>query len=364
MATRLPLADTHEAAGATLTDAIGFELPWHYGDVEAEYRAARERVVLVDRSYAGFLSVTGPEAATFLDRLISVEVAELTPEKGADAALLTPKGKVVGVFEICLVDDNDYVLRFNDSIPEAFLKTLEKYAFLSDVQIIDDSEEKCRFSIEGPSAAELVSEIFGVEPSGEGCRREVLDWQDDQAVVCHGGVVRQCDRVEIEIAVDAAPTAWDVLTDAVRARDGRPMGFEAAEIIRVENGQPRFGVDFDSDSFPNEAGFEHALTYSKCYVGQEVVARMRTYGHANRGLRGIEIAGEPTLDTVRAVRGANLSGESGQVGTVTSSVLSPRHGMIALSVVHRKSWAKGTTLRVETASGDVAGVVNDLPFTS
>ena len=364
MVARLTLSETHEGTGATLRDAMGFELPWHYGDAAAEYRAAREHVVLVDRSYAGFLSVTGPEASTFLDRLISAEVARLAPGQGVDAVLLSPKGKVVGVFETYLVDENDYVLRFNDPIPVEFSKILEKYAFLSDVQIIDDSEEKCRFGIEGPASAGLVKEIFGVEPAGASYRREVLDWQDDQTVVYHGGVRRERDRVEIELSSDAAPAAWEVLTEAVRTRAGCPMGFEAAEIIRVEDGQPRFSVDFDADSFPNEAGFEGALTYSKCYVGQEVVARMRTYGHANRVLRGITIVGDPALDTVRAVRGASLWGEGGQVGTITSSVLSPQYAMIALSVVHRKGWAKGTTLRVETASGDVAGVVNELPFTS
>jgi folate-binding protein YgfZ len=138
------------------------------------------------------------------------------------------------------------------------------------------------------------------------------------------------------------------------------VGFAADEVFRIEAGRARFGVDYTTESFPGEAGLDDALTYAKCYVGQEVVARMRTYGHANRALRGLEFAARGDSDLPDRLRGAPVTVEGREVGRVTSCVDSPRHGMIGLAILHRSGWTPGT--RVSVGAGASEAIVRELPF--
>lgn len=358
----LPLESTHEASGASLAGAMGYRLPTRYTDSLEEYGHLRERVGVVDRSCQGVVSVTGSEASVLLDRVLSSAVTDLVPGASQLSALLTPRGKIVGVFDTFRIDDDDYSLRFRDPLGEDFLGALQKYAFLNDVQTIDDSGEKCLLAVEGPDAAGVVTDVLGLSlPMKEGCRREEVAWESDLAVVHDRGGERSV--FELEFLLENAEKAWTVLVEAARARGGGPVGHAADEIVRVEEGRPRFGVDFTQANFPTETGHQSALTYTKCYVGQEVVARMKTYGHANRELRGIEFPGvgpEVATDLV----GGTLIGDEDDVGTITSSVVSPRHGTITLSLVRRSHWSPGTRLKVGVKSGELDAVVRALPFVS
>jgi len=129
-----------------------------------------------------------------------------------------------------------------------------------------------------------------------------------------------------------------------------------AEVRRIEAGLPRYGVDVSEDHFPFEANLDTAISYTKgCYTGQEVVARANARGHANKrlvGLRltgGVVAAGTPVTADLRP-----------DAGIVTSSVVSPDFGPIALAYLHKSVFAPGTALR----AGEIAAVVTALPFTT
>ena len=120
---------------------------------------------------------------------------------------------------------------------------------------------------------------------------------------------------------------------------------------------PRYGKEYDEESFPNEVDLEDALTYDKCYVGQEVVARMRSYGHANWRLRGLLVPGD-TLPSP----GAGLRAGSETAGKLTSCARSSRfRSVIALCRLHREFWEQ-ESLQVELADGVVDARVSELPL--
>ncbi len=356
----LPLHDVHEVSGAVFTSARGWRLPERYAEVGEEYARLRERVGVVDRSYRGRLVVSGPESDSLLERLLSSEIGKLEPGRGQLSSLLSAKGKVIGVFRVFRREGGELVLAFDDALDDLFPKTLQKYGLLSDVEIADASATTCTLTLDGPRAGAVMAEVLGREASGDDLARVDIERDSGTASVITRARASGVS-FEIDVPVEAARGLWEALVESARSRDGGPVGLAADEVVRVENGEPSFGVDFTGDNFPNEAGFERALTYTKCYVGQEVVARMRTYGHANRGLRGL-VFPDAGADALESLRGAPVLGERGEVGRVTSAALSPRYGMIGLSIVHRSDWTSGARVRVTTARGELGAIVRELPF--
>ena len=127
----------------------------------------------------------------------------------------------------------------------------------------------------------------------------------------------------------------------------------AAELVRVESGRPRYGVDLDEATIPQEAGLnERAVSFTKgCYVGQETVARLFYRGKPNRHLRGLKLSAEVEPGTPL------LLGEK-EVGRVTSVAVSPAHGPIGLALVRRQAEPGSTLSAGESATAEVV----ELPF--
>ena len=130
------------------------------------------------------------------------------------------------------------------------------------------------------------------------------------------------------------------LVKVIKGQGGCLAGWRATEIARVEAGVPRFGIDMDGNTLPPEAGLEkRAISYTKgCYIGQEIIARIRTYGRVNRSLVGYEL----DVDLAKtAITGTKLTDDSGKtLGTLTSIVNSPKSGPIALGMAKRGSERK------------------------
>ena len=167
---------------------------------------------------------------------------------------------------------------------------------------------------------------------------------------------RDVRLVATDLGVDVLVAAEDA--EPVRAAlveaGAEPVAEEAAEIVRVESGRPRYGVDLDDATIPQEAGLNaRAVSFTKgCYVGQETVARLYYKGKPNRHLRGLRLSAP-------AATGTELTLGERAVGRLGSSVVSPVHGPIALAVVRREA-EPGATVTV--GDGGVTAVVVELPF--
>ena len=293
----------------------------------AEYRTITEAIGLVDRSERGRLALTGPEAKEFLHGQVTQDIESLTPGTGAYAAFLTHKGKMLGDLRVLDLGDELWLDTERVALQELF-NMIRRYKLGRAVELHKRTLERGLLSLIGPDAPVLGTAEHDSE------RRDL-------------GIFVRTD-VGVDVICDAARV------DEVKAELAVPEVSEAAaEIVRVERGRPRYGIDLDDTVIPQEAGLnERAVNFEKgCYVGQETVARLFYRGKPNRHLRGLRLS-EPVPT------GTPLRLGEKEVGRVGSSVVSPTHGPIALAIVRREA-APGDTL----AAGDSAtAIVDEPPF--
>jgi folate-binding protein YgfZ len=298
-----------------------------------EYARLREAVGLVDRSARGKLRLLGHEAPEFLQGQVTNEVEALEPGSGCYAALLTHKGKMLADMRILRGPDWLWI----DTEPgtlQPVLRNVQTYSIGRDVRAADETSHRAMLSLVGPAA------------------REALDADPPPAE--HAFVEGEHGLyVSTDVGVDVICAAADA--PAVREALGvEPVSEDAAECLRVESGRPRYGLDMNAETIPQEAGLnERAVDFEKgCYVGQETVARLHYKGKPNRHLRGLLLS-EPARTGDELVLGDKV------VGRVGSAVLSPARGPIALAIVRREA-APGET--VEVGEGRARATVVELPF--
>jgi len=294
-----------------------------------------EDVALVDRSERGKLALTGGEAKAFLNGQVSNEIEALVPGSGCYAALLTNKGKMLG--DLRAVDTGDELWLDTERVSlQALFDTIRRGSVGWQVQLHKRTLQQALLSLVGPRAGEAAG-WPGAAPEHANRAASI---GDVQALL-----------IATDVGVDVVCAAEDA--EHVRKALGVPEVPEsAAELLRVEAGRPRYGIDLDDSTIPQEAGLnERAVSFTKgCYVGQETVARLHYRGKPNRHLRGLRLSAPVPPGT------SLLLGER-EVGRVGSSVVSPRFGPIALALVRREA-AVGDSL----AAGDAAALVSELPF--
>ena len=256
--------------------------------------------------------------------MVSNDVASLKPGQGCHAAMLTPKGKLQGTL-VVYCDEDRLLLELDGSLRDKIKQALLAHMVIDDVELEDVTDQM---------------EEWGLY--GDGAFPE-LDLPDYHFVLRDG--VRIARTPELGLrgfhVFGPAPVA-DLMSE------------DDAEILRVEAGRPVYGKDMGEDRLPIEAGLTDAVSFTKgCYLGQEVIARATNLGHIHKKLVGLRLqhAVEP---------GAKLSAPAKpDAGVITSSVVSPRLGPIALGYVHRSLWEEGTALTLP--DGSAAHVVS-LPF--
>jgi tRNA-modifying protein YgfZ len=309
-------------------------------ELDAQYRAMREEAALVDRPGGAFIAVSGPEAADYLQGQISNDVEAIAPGEGRYAALLDRKGHLQADLRALRVGPEEFLLVAEGAVGQPLLKHLSTYKIGREVEVADRSGELDLMSVFGPRAPELTGAA-------------ALADEHDHAEVTIAGA--QCRAVAADGGIDlvVATGSVEAVRDELLGAGAELASEEAAEIVRVESGRPRFGLEMSEATMPAEAGIvERAVDFEKgCYIGQEPVARLHYRGKPNRVLRGL-VLGAP------ARSGAALNLGEREVGAVGTAVVSPALGPIALAVVRREA-EPGDTLEVE--GGDGAKVV-ELPF--
>ena len=296
------------------------------------YELATREVALIDRSERAKMLLTGAGAPEFLQGQVTNDVEGLAPGEGCYAAFLNPKGKLRADVRVLALDDGLW-LDAEGYAKQVVDWVIDSYSVGLEVRREDLTESRSILSLVGPAARE---------------RLDAAPPEREHAHVAgeHGLYVATDLGVDV-ICGDA---------DSARAALGvEEVPFEVAEVLRVESGRPRMGLDMDNATIPQEAGLnERAVSFSKgCYVGQETVARLHYRGKPNRHLRGLALT-EP------AERGDQVVLVGGkQVGTVGSTCVSPALGPIALGLIRREA-APGDEVLVGAAATPARVV--ELPF--
>jgi len=316
-----------------MSDAIAVEL-------DAQYRQLREECGLLDRGERGKLIVSGPEAAEYLQGQLTSDVEALAPGEGQYAALLDRKGHMQADMRVLRTAAEDFWIDTEAAALEAARRHLEMYKIGREVTVADLTGERAILSLIGPRSVELAGTAALPEHA---CEEVTLDGVECLAV----GTGDSIDLI-------AKPAEAAKLRAALLSRGAAEVGAEAAELLRIEAGTPRFGAEMSAETMPAEAGIvERAVSFTKgCYIGQEPVARLHYKGRPNRHLRGLELSAP-------AAPGEALRLGEKQVGRIGSAALSPARGPIGLAIVRREA-EPGSELAV--GEDGVTARVVDLPF--
>ena len=299
---------------------------------------------LADR---GVIEVTGADRVRWLDGMLTNDVAAASaPGAGCAALLLTRQGRIIALVHLLSFAERIWLETALAGVAPA-LAALEKLVVADDVVLADASPRVARLALEGETAPELLATLgAGATPpaSDHFVELEIAG----APVVAAAWSFGAGPGFQLFAPVEAA----DAVAGAVEAAGAAPGDAALFELLRIEAGTPRFGAELDETVLPDEARLGDAVSTTKgCYIGQEVVARLRSrerIGHLLVGLRLSEAAAP----------GAELAHEGRKVGEVTSAVASPRFGEIALAYVRAAHSEPGTVLELDGREARVS----DLPF--
>ena len=347
------------APGDVLYQSLGpWLVPWRFGSFEAEYAALRGGIALLDASTQALIEVRGADRTRFLQALLTSDVSTLTAGTGCRGALLDPVAKLIAPL-LVLADAESLWLLCDVDRAAAVTETLERYHFSEDVHLTNHERAQAAFALQGPGALAMASRLAG--------RSLPLEHAGDHAFATVETIptrfVRHqlTDEVGVLCLVPAAqaPAVWDAWSQRASAWGLTPIGWDALNTARIEAGIPWFGLDMDQSTLLPETGLEDALASETkgCYVGQEIIARMRTYGSASKKLMGLACAG-----TSVPAPGDTMIRDGAEVGRVTSACWSPSlRRPLGLGYVKRGAYEPGTTVQIVSERGRIPATVVSRP---
>jgi hypothetical protein len=349
------LRETWLHAGAVF--APGGRSPRHFGDPVAELRAVLQHCALADGSDLTRLVATGPDYLGLLQRLSTGDVASLEPGGGRPTVLTSSKGRIVERLFVHRRGEREVLTVAGTAAGPRVLKHLSRFTFAEKTGLTDATDDTFQFLVVGPRASAALERVGLGRPDPfslvtgrlDGTRVEVLG---------HDGL--SAEGLSIVGPVGAAPGVWTTLASGIADAGGRTAGSEPLEARRVLRGLPAAGRELTEDRNPLEAGLWDAVSFDKgCYVGQEVVARLRTYDKVSRSLVGLRLP----AGTAPPRAGAPLFDGDWKTGEVTSATLPPGHrAPVALAYVRRKVLRPDLELRLGDEAPGIPVRVTDLPF--
>lgn len=356
----LRLRDEHVAAGAQFGESAGWEVPLRYGDLADEHRAVRQTVGLSDLSHRGKLRVTGDDRVKWLQSIISNDLLPLKPGQYLYSSLLTHKGKMLSYFR-CYLQEDAVLLEDVGEVGDLTYQAIRKFLLYGTKAKLENlSETRGLLLVSGPRAPELIKAAFGVEVGSLPLLRFVSHDLDGTPMLLSRTEETGEFDCEVLVPADRLATVWQQLLTAGQPFGLIPVGSEARHALRMEAGFPVAGQDLTEEIVPPEANLEgKAFSLTKgCYPGQEVVARMDTYGSVRRHLVGLVLQ-SPQIPP----RGAKLFSGDREVGWISSVVHSPQLGQVIAFGFPLRDFSKPETLLTVDLDGQrIEAVVQALPF--
>jgi len=352
MSTKSLLHTLEAEAGAQFQAFAERSVPMHFGDSRREYDLLHDGVGLHDRSLRGVIEITGADRAAWLHNLTTNEVADVPAGQARYTFACNVKGRILFDANVLILPD---AIRLDLDVRNAqlALQHLDKYHITEDVAVAERSNDYVRLALTGRGRHDLL------DPDRSG---SALTARKTEV----GGVEMWALRsdfcglpgVELFVPVGSEVNVWK----ALRGSGAEPVGSIAVDIRRIEAGLPWSCQDIDPDVLPAETGQSaRAVCYTKgCYLGQEVVERMRARGAVARRFVGLRSAGAEPFPA-----GASLVSEDTTIGRVTSACVSPAVGApIGLGYVRATLAEPGTPLHAVWETGRADVTVAALPFVS
>ena len=317
-----------------------------------EYEIVRDGGAgLIDLSSRGRIRVSGSEATMFLNGLITNDIKALSENRWMPAAFPTVQGRLIGAVRVVRTDGAAFLIDTDAESHEAVLKTVARFTLAGDFHVSDVTAETALLTVQGKRATEVVDGVF--ERSFSDLPRNGVietEWQNASVTIIHATHTAEDG---FDIVIDSAHAA--PLRQSLMDAGAQPVGEDALEILRVEAGIARYGRDMDETNVVTETNLDDAVSYTKgCYVGQEIIVRIKHRGHVAKKLTGLRFETDQRVEPGTIIKSADNS----EIGRVTSTVISPQVGSIGLGYVRYEYIAAGTNVMVN----EIAAMVTDLPF--
>lgn len=294
-----------------------------------DYQSVREGGAgLIDLSAVrGRIRVTGSEAVMFLNGLITNDMKAVVEGQWLPAVFPNVQGRLIGAVRITREKDGGFLIDTENASHEVILKTISRFTLAGDFRVSDVTQEMALLTVQGRRAGEITGETHRIPATHTG-------------------------EAGFDLLIDADKKAR--VSEELIAAGAQLVSPDTFEILRIEAGIPRHGIDMDETNVVLETNLDDAISYTKgCYLGQEIIVRIKHRGHVAKKLTGMKF--DKPVEAAAVVQ----SGEGKDIGRVTSVTYSPKlESTIALGYVRYEYLSAGTTVKV----GDITGIVIDLPF--
>lgn len=328
----------------------GAEAVAHYGNVAGEFAHLKSSTAVLDFSFRTRLVLVGADRARFLHSQCTNDINRLKPGEGCYTAFTTNKGRLLGDANVFVLAD-ELLLDAEPGQATLMTERLKKFIVSEDVEIVDAAPHYGLLTVQGPQAAEVIARLALEVPFPTAGFASV---KFEHAVLGELYLANHprlgTAGADLFVPVASLGAVLEKLISAAKSVGGGLAGWEAFDLARVEAGIPRFGVDMDETNLAPEACLEaRAISYTKgCYVGQEVLNRLRTFAEVNKRLCRLKLPAD--LLSLPA-RGAKLLKDGKEAGFIASPARIPGGGVCALGYVRKEWLAAGETF--STAQGAV-----------
>ena len=301
------------------------------------YSAVREGGAgLIDLSSRGRIRVSGSEATMFLNGLITNDMKTLAENRWMPAAFPTVQGRLIGAVRVVRGKDS-FLIDTDAESHEAVLKTISRFTLAGDFYVSDVTAKTALLSIQGKRAAEVVEKVF---------ETPVSDLPRNGAIELPVTIIRATHTAEngFDVVIDSAKAAE--VREALINAGAQPVDDDTFEVLRIEAGIARYGRDMDETNVVTETNLDDAVSYTKgCYVGQEIIVRIKHRGHVAKKLTGLRFETNQPIEAGTSIK---------------STAFSPTLGKtIGLGYVRYEHLAAGTNVVVDEG---IAATVTELPF--
>jgi len=283
------LKATYKRDNVQTAELFGIEYPAYFTHPAAEYQSLVTHLGVIDLTHWRLFQMAGKDRLSFLNAMVTGEVASLKPGEGSRSLVTTTKGKIIAELLIMVRKEDVLVIVPQGNADDAY-DVLQKHIIMEDVSIDDVSSQYGVIALEGPKAEDVMWRIFSTGPFPKEALQSFEREFDKTNVFLFKHSITGEDGYHLMIPVEYVESLRDYLVQASRGSDGLPVGGIAWNMRRVECGLPWYGVDFDGDNFPDETRLGSTVNYTKgCFLGQETLARLHHRGHVNRLLVGLSV---------------------------------------------------------------------------
>lgn len=333
---RSALYDTLTTSGARMGEYGGVETAAAFGDVAREFRELSSGCAVYDLGWRGKLVIGGKDRVRWLNGMVTNTIKDLPLNRGNYNFVLNPQGRILG--DLYAYNRGEYfVIDTERSQLDNLLTLFRRYIIMDKVELSDKSGELTAIGIQGPRTPEVLVQSGFSDQGLEPMQITNLKWKDVDVALA-----RMARDGFLTYEVWASPgnilQLWNALTHAGAV----PVGSEALEKFRVMIGLPKYGTDIRERDLPQETEQKHALNFNKgCYIGQEIVERIRSRGNVHRKFQGFVLEGNLPGP------GTKLEADGKEIGEITSVNRIPSQDgerAVALGYVRREALERGAKI--------------------